>query len=245
MRRLLAKGDPRVLTLGIAGLVAAGLWALTWASMTGMKPGPGMAPMAPAVGIWLTMMAAMMLPAMTPMLAVYTGLAAREDRGGRLALRVALFGLGYFALWALVAIAMAFGQQWLAATPWFTMAGTQATPIAAGALIIAAGLWQLTPVKHTCLTHCREPLIFLMAHWRDGIRGAFPTGLHHGLYCVGCCIAIMGLMFVFGAMTLWSMAAIALWFLAEKVLPGAERWSRLAGWGLIAAGGAVLAVNLI
>lgn len=238
--------DPRVVTLGVATLAAAGLWALSWASMRGMAgmDGMAMAPMAPPVLMWLTMMAAMMLPAMAPMMAVYAGLAAKEDRGARLALRVALFGLGYFALWGVVAAAMAFGQVWLAATPWFTMAGTQAGPVAAGVLLAAAGAWQLTPVKHTCLTHCREPLVFLMAHWREGLAGAFPVGLHHGLYCVGCCIAIMGLMFVFGAMKLWWMAVIALWFLAEKVLPGAGTWGRWAGWGLITAGAVTLAGTL-
>lgn len=247
--------DPRVVTLALAALTAGALWVALWTSMSGMDAMGAMdgadhmggmaAPMAPPVLMWLLMMAAMMLPAMAPMMAVYAGLAAKEDRGARLALRIGLFTLGYFALWAGVAVLLALAQTRLAGTPWFTMAGTQAGPLAAGVLLVAAGLWELTPVKHTCLTHCREPLIFLMAHWREGLKGAFPVGLHHGVYCVGCCIAIMGLMFVFGAMTLWWMAAIAVWLLAEKVMPGEGIWAGVTGWILLTAGAAVLLYEVV
>ena len=163
----------------------------------------------------------------------------------RLALRIGLFLAGYFVLWAGFSVAAALGQLALRDSAWFTMGGTLALPFAAGILLIAAGAYQFTPVKEFCLAHCRHPLTYLMSHWREGLRGAFPVGARHGLYCFGCCIALMGLMFVFGAMNVAWMAAIALYFLAEKVLPRAEIWSRIAGALMIAAGAVTLANELI
>ena len=114
-----------------------------------------------------------------------------------------------------------------------------------GVLMLVAGIWQFTPVKDACLIHCRHPISFLLGHWREGTGGAFPMGLHHGLYCVGCCIAFMGLMFVFGAMNVLWMAVIAAYFVAEKTAPAAEIWSRWVGIFLCVAGVATLAYALI
>lgn len=186
--------------------------------------------------MWVLMMAAMMLPSMAPIMAVYAGLAIKEDRGLRLVLRVSLFTAGYFLLWAIFSIAAALAQLAWRNSEWFTMGGTLAVPTAAGILMLIAGAYQLSPVKEFCLRHCRHPLTFLLSHWREGLSGAFPVGLRHGLYCFGCCVAFMGLMFVFGAMNIWWMAVIALYFLAEKIVPYAETWSRIAGFVLIGAG---------
>jgi predicted metal-binding membrane protein len=261
--------DPRAVTLAVVALLATGLWLALWLSMGGMAmeaapsqgmqamPGmPGMA-MGPASGpasvgwsaglvlstvaMWLLMMAAMMLPAMAPMMAVYAGLAAKEDRGAVLALRIGLFALGYFLLWAAFSVVAALGQLALRDSGWLAMGGTMATPVAAGVLLLIAGAHQFTPVKDICLRHCRHPLAFLMVHWREGVRGAFPVGARHGVYCFGCCIAFMGLMFVFGAMNVLWMAAIALYFLAEKVLPHERVWGRAVGVLLLAAGAVTLA----
>jgi predicted metal-binding membrane protein len=253
--------DPRTVTVATAVLVSAGLWLALWKGMGGMAAIPEMAagtamPGMPApdwsaatvgstVAMWLMMMAAMMLPAMAPMLAVYVGLAAREDRGAALATRVALFALGYFLLWALFSLAAAIGQLALRDSAHFTMGGTLATPAATGALLLVAGAWQFTPVKDLCVRHCRHPLHYLMVHWREGTRGAFAVGARHGLYCFGCCIAFMGLMFVFGAMNVLWMAAIATYFLAEKVLPRERLWGRAAGALLLVAGAAVLIREVI
>ncbi len=256
--------DPRALTVGVTVLVASGLWIALWQSMAAMPmsamqadPMPGMAMEAMAtdsappdwsaglvvstVAMWLLMMAAMMLPAMAPMLAVYAGLSAKEDRGTALALRITLFALGYFLLWAAFSVAAALGQLALRDSAWFTMGGTHATPAAAGVLLLIAGAHQFTSVKDLCIRHCRHPLAYLMVHWREGLRGAFPLGARHGVYCFGCCIAFMGLMFVFGAMNVLWMAVIALYFLAEKVLPNERVWGRAVGAGLLAAGAAMLA----
>ena len=214
------------------------------ASMPGMTrpPPPGWSAglVASTVAMWLLMMAAMMLPAMAPMLAVYAGLAAKENRGGVLALRIALFALGYFVLWGVFAVAAALGQLALRDGAWLNTGGTVATPAAAGVLLLIAGAHQFTSVKDLCLRHCRHPLAYLMMHWREGLRGAFPVGARHGLYCFGCCVAFMGLMFVFGAMNILWMAVIALYFLAEKVLPHERVWGRAVGAMLLVAGAAML-----
>ena len=225
------------------------------AAMTGMggmamdMPGMSMNPadwsfgtISITVAMWVLMMAAMMLPAMAPVTAIYAGLAAKEDKGMRLALRIGVFLMGYLSLWIGFSVFAALGQLGLRGSEWFTMGGTLALPFAAGILLIVAGAYQFTPVKEFCLAHCRHPLTYLMSHWREGLEGAFPVGARHGLYCFGCCIALMGLMFVFGAMNVIWMAVIALYFLAEKVLPKAEIWGKLAG-GLMIAAGAVTLVN--
>jgi predicted metal-binding membrane protein len=105
-----------------------------------------------------------------------------------------------------------------------------------GAILIAAGVYQLTPFKGACLTHCRTPLGFLMSHWRDGTAGALRMGMAHGAYCLGCCWALMCVLFVVGVMTLLWVAAIAIFVLVEKVGPAGAIVSRVAGVVLIAFG---------
>ena len=179
------------------------------------------------------------------MVSVYAGLAAKEHRGWLLVVRILSFFMGYFALWAVVSIALALVQLGLRDSVHFSEGGTQATPVMAGLLLIAAGLYQMTAIKDLCLEHCRSPMAFLLSHWREGLRGAFPMGLRHGLYCVGCCIAIMGLMFVLGAMNPWWMAVIAAYFVAEKLLPAAERWTKGIGIALITLGCVVISYAFI
>lgn len=238
--------DPRLVTLLSVGLASALLWWMLAASMGGMvmasDPTPGV--LAGTAFMWIVMMLAMMLPAMAPVLVQYARLAAMETTGAALALRVTLFGAGYFALWGGVSVVLAGMQLAFARTDFFTMGGTLATPLAAGGLMIVAGVWQFTPVKDVCLAHCRRPLAYLIAHWREGMRGAFPMGAGHGAYCVGCCVALMGLMFVFGAMNVAWMAIIALWFVAEKIAPGADRWTRPVGAALVVSGIATVLVSL-
>ncbi|MEL6477831.1 MAG: DUF2182 domain-containing protein [Pseudomonadota bacterium] len=232
---------------GMAGMTGAGMGAMAGMDMPGMSMDPTdwrFSTLAETSSMWLLMMAAMMLPAMAPVMAIYSGVAAKEDRGLRLAARIGLFTSGYFLLWAAVSIALAMVQLGLRGSSLFTMGGTQAVPIAAAGLMVAAGLYQLSPIKDACLRHCRHPLTYLLTHWREGMGGAFLVGANHGVYCVGCCIVFMGLMFVFGAMNVWWMALIALYFLAEKIAPQAERWGRWAGYALIA-GGAALAITTL
>lgn len=231
--------------------LAAAMWWMMWAHMGNANPSEmtmmvnwSAKSLTGTSAMWMFMMLAMMLPAMVPMVATYALISRNEVNGIALGLRVVVFAAGYFSLWAAFSIAAAFFQTALAQTPWFEAGGTQALPVASGVLLIAAGTWQLTPVKDTCLRHCRSPITFLLAHWKSGLKGAFPVGLHHGAYCVGCCGMIMGLMFVFGAMTVWWMALLALYFVAEKTMPRAETWGRYAGIVLIGAGLYVLAESL-
>ncbi|MEM7547000.1 MAG: DUF2182 domain-containing protein [Pseudomonadota bacterium] len=196
------------------------------------------------MSMWVLMMAAMMLPAMAPVMSVYASVSAKEDRGMRLALRITLFTLSYFTLWAVFSLAAALAQLALRDSAWFTMSGTLAVPLLAGVLMIVAGGYQFTALKDVCLRHCRHPLQYLLSHWKGGLGGAFPVGFRHGLYCFGCCIAFMGLMFVFGAMNVWAMAAIAVYFLAEKILPGAEIWGKITGGLLVAGGAAMIGLNI-
>jgi len=237
---------PAAITILMTILMAIALWVMMIMMMGLGFSDTGMNMQMPAgwsVGLvigtaimWLLMMLAMMLPSMVPMLAIYATLSAKEDSGLRLAIRITSFGAGYFGLWAIFSIAMSILQLVLRDTPGFTEYGTQATPMIAGILMIIAGLYQMTAIKNKCLLHCQRPIVYLMSHWRGGLRGAFPLGFHHGLFCVGCCWVFMGLMFVFGSMTVWWMAVLAIYFVAEKILPRADVWSKAVGVLLIIAG---------
>jgi predicted metal-binding membrane protein len=110
-----------------------------------------------------------------------------------------------------------------------------------GGILIAAGIYQWTPLKRACLTSCRSPLAFIMTEWRDGRTGAWVMGLRHGLYCVGCCWVLMALLFVAGVMNLAWVVAISAFALVEKIVPGGDRVGRVAGFGLVAAGLLVIA----
>jgi predicted metal-binding membrane protein len=110
------------------------------------------------------------------------------------------------------------------------------SPALGGALLIAAGVYQLTPLKEVCLARCRSPLGWLMTEWREGVGGAFRMGLGHGAYCLGCCGILMGLLFVTGVMNLLWVAVIAAFVLVEKVAPAGVLVGRVAGVALIAAG---------
>jgi predicted metal-binding membrane protein len=115
----------------------------------------------------------------------------------------------------------------------------------AAVMLVAAGLWQLTPLKRACLRRCRSPVQFLTARRRSGAVGALAMGMEHGRYCVGCCWLMMALLFVGGIMNLYWIAGLALYALAEKLLPGGERIARIAGAALLASGLALLAAVVL
>jgi predicted metal-binding membrane protein len=119
------------------------------------------------------------------------------------------------------------------------------SPLLAGGLLVAAGVFQWTPLKRACLAACRSPLSFLMTAWREGRAGAFVMGFRHGLYCLGCCWALMALLFVAGVMNLLWVAAIAVVVLVEKVVPRGDLVGRLAGVVFVAAGGLLVARGFI
>lgn len=190
-------------------------------------------PFRSAMAIWALMSVAMMLPTAAPAIDVYVRLSRRLE--AQRAAHVAAFAGGYVAAWAALAalagaLQVALGARVAAAAP---------SGILAGGLLVLAGLYQLTPLKQACLTLCRNPLAIFMGHWREGIGGTFAMGLHHGAVCIGCCWALMGLMFLAGAANLAWMAALGLAMLLEKAAPGAVPAGRLAGLAM-ALGGAAL-----
>ena len=173
-----------------------------------------------AFAMWLLMMVAMMLPSATPMILLYGRLARGARAQGATMAPTAIFACVYLAVWAGFS-ALAALAQWLlvrsgAVSELSLALGDRRV---GGALLIAAGLYQATPLKRACLQNCRSPMSFLMRFWRPGWAGAARLGLTHGSYCLGCCALLMALLLVFGVMNLVWVAALALFVLAEKVLP--------------------------
>ncbi len=234
----------------VAGFLV--LAALAWlalgamGSMGAMAPPPwGAARAALTFTMWSVMMVAMMAPTLLPTLRVFVRL-AEERRAGRLggaAVSPAFFASGYLAVWIGFS-ALATGVQWaLDRVGVLSSHGALAGPVPAGLVLLAAGLYQLTPLKEVCLRHCQSPLGFLLQRWREGARGAAGMGLRHGLFCVGCCWALMLLMFVGGTMSLAWMAGLTLYVLAEKLAAPFAWLSTATGAALGLTGLGLLAVG--
>ncbi|MCD9120548.1 DUF2182 domain-containing protein [Cupriavidus sp. UGS-1] len=206
-----------------------------------MMAGMGMAmPWTAADGLytfamWVVMMIGMMAPAAAPVMLIYAGL-QRRRQGKRLPATVVCFGLGYLAVWVGFSAAITLVQWGLHETMLLSPAMAISSRVAGGAILSLAGLYQLTPWKRACLTHCRSPLGFLMTNWRDGKRGALTMGIRHGAFCLGCCWALMAVLFVTGVMALLWVTALALLVLLEKAGPAGLQVARLSGIVLIAAG---------
>jgi predicted metal-binding membrane protein len=213
-------------------LLAAVAWALTDDRMSGMDAGPGTDPgtLGFFIGVWVVMMAAMMFPSIAPMVLMHVRI--REGRGARgeaiPAATTPLFVAGYLVSWAGAGLAgyalYALGSELFGDTFSWDNAG----PYLAGGIILAAAVYQLTPLKDVCLRHCRNPLMFVMQHWRPDRLGAVRMGVIHGGYCVGCCWALMAALFALGVMSIGWMAFIAALIAIEKLL----RWKRVANRGI-------------
>jgi predicted metal-binding membrane protein len=163
--------------------------------------------------MWAVMMVAMMTPSASPMILTYARIAS--GRGGHLLWKTSMFAAGYLFLWTVFSAAATMLQTALLHAAIITNA-LVATPIAGGVILIAAGAYQLSPLKNACLGHCRSPISFFMTRWRDGALGAFWIGVAHGWFCVGCCWLLMALLFVVGVMNLAWVAAISAFVLLEK-----------------------------
>lgn len=213
-------------------------------SAHGMRAPAGWSPQYFAVmaGMWIVMMAAMMLPTATPMILLHATLARRRHVLQRAALAAnGLFVLGYVAVWSAFALGATVLQWALAEAALLSPMMQASSKGLAGALLVAAGIYQFTPLKQACLRNCRSPLDFIMSHWRNGPAGAYAMGLRHGAYCLGCCWTLMLLLFVGGVMSLAWIAGLASFVLVEKLAPYGHWTTRLAGVALLGWGAVVLA----
>jgi predicted metal-binding membrane protein len=190
--------------------------------------------------MWAVMMVGMMLPSAAPTLLLYAALARKSDSSGSVALRVYAFAAGYLAIWTLFSLLATTLQRVLAAALVLSPMMEVQSRAWAGGLLVLAGVYQFTAAKRACLTACRSPVEFITRHWRPGRSGAFRMGLEHGLYCLGCCWALMLLLFVGGVMNLWVIAAITLFVLLEKAAPLGAQAGRLSGALLLLLGAWVL-----
>lgn len=190
--------------------------------------------------MWWLMMIAMMVPSAAPTILLYGALNSNQGR-----LAPLLFVSGYLTAWAAFSLLATAAQGTLAAlgliSPMFM---TLATPWLGGAFLISAGLYQFTPLKTACLNHCRGPVEALTRHRRTGRAAAFRMGLLHGRFCLGCCWALMSLLFVGGVMNIWWILGITLYVAIEKLAPNGDRIARPLGVGLIVAGLALLLRSL-
>jgi predicted metal-binding membrane protein len=247
----------RVIVLGSLGLVVALAWAwLLLGAGIGMEEmdmgGGQIMLMLPewsfgyglvVFAMWAVMMVAMMLPSAAPVTLLVANIARkRAAAGGAFGTGTTLFVLGYLAVWCGFAAAATLLQWGLDEVGLMSDTMALANRIGAGVMLVAAGIYQWTPLKEACLRHCRSPLDFLLFHWREGGLGALVSGIGHGAYCLGCCWMLMALLFVGGVMNLAWIAAIALLVLIEKTVPGGSWVGRAIGAVLVIWGAVTLAM---
>jgi predicted metal-binding membrane protein len=216
--------------VGMGGIAASGMAGSDWT----------WAAFAAFLLAWTVMMAAMMFPSAAPMLLVYRAVSAKRASRRGSVVATWIFAAAYFGIWIAAGV-----------LTWFTVrigsdlagsldAGSRRTwaPLLLGGTLIAAGLYQLTPLKRVCLGRCRSPLGFVAEHWRGGFRGAAQMGVHHGVFCLGCCWALFAVLVAAGVMSLAWMLLLTLVVFAEKVWP-------LGAWGSRAIGAAFLALGAL
>jgi predicted metal-binding membrane protein len=214
---------------GMAGMAMSGIAADGW-SLGGAVA---------FLAVWTVMMAAMMLPAAAPMIFMFAAAQARREQ--HVAIPTWIFVAGYMLVWAaaglLVYVLVQLGSEF--ATNLDPPQRSKWAPLALGATLGVAGLYQFTAVKHICLSHCRSPLAFVAQHWRDGRVGALGMGLRHGLYCLGCCWALFAVLVATGVMSVAWMLLLTLVVFVEKLLPRGRRFEGALGVVLVALGIAV------
>jgi predicted metal-binding membrane protein len=220
----LAAARARIGLVAAAATLAGLGWWWTVGQMRGMDNGPwtGLGTFGWFLGIWVVMMAAMMLPSAAPTMALYSRMA-----GPRTPLAPVVFVAGYLLTWAVtgvIAYAAANAASWSGSD---ALGWDRAGRWVAGATLLAAAAYELTPLKDVCLAKCRSPLGFLLGSWRGGWFGALRMGAENGAWCVGCCWALMASLFALGVMSIGWMAFVAALIAVEKLLP----WRRVATYG--------------
>jgi predicted metal-binding membrane protein len=210
---------------GMGGMAMAGMPAGGWSFAGAIT----------FVALWTVMMAAMMLPAAAPMILIFAS--AQTQRAGAV-VPTWIFVAGYLFVWALAGVlvyaAVQIGSD--IATQLTSLERARWAPLALGATLVTAGLYQFTPMKRICLTRCRSPFAFVALYWRDGRLGALRMGMRHGAYCLGCCWALFAVLVAAGVMSLaWMLLLTAVVFV-EKVLPDGQRAASLIGLALVGLG---------
>ena len=218
------------------GAIAAAAWAYMIYEARGMNvtgvceclgmqmardngSGSSIAMLVPLFLMWAGMMVAMMLPSAAPMILTFAAVSRNRRRQERSYVPVTIFVTGYVAIWTAFSLLAAFAQWLLHRQALLSPAMASRSAWLGGVLLLAAGVFQFTPLKHACLTQCRAPFDFIMTRWREGAGGAFRMGVEHGLFCTGCCWALMGLLFVAGVMNILWIAVLSLIVGLEKLLP--------------------------
>ena len=215
----------------LAIATAAWIWMIREArdlSITGMCECLGMqmggtgvsaGTLLPLFLMWAGMMVAMMLPSAMPMMLTFAAVSRNRRKQERPYVPVAIFVAGYIVIWTAFSLVAAAAQWVLHRQALLSPGMVSRSAWLGGLLLLAAGIFQFTPLKHSCLARCRAPFEFIMTRWREGAGGAFRMGVEHGLFCAGCCWALMGLLFVAGVMNILWIAALSLIVGLEKLLP--------------------------
>lgn len=241
--------DRLIVAVGLAGVVVlAWLYLVAGAGIDMSMAGMPMEPMpwspfyaALMFAMWWVMMIAMMVPSAAPTVLLFTAIKRKQGAPVNPSAEACVFLGGYLLIWAGFSLVAALAQWGLERAGLLSMAMASTSAVFAGVILLAAGLYQLTPIKSACLRYCQSPVLFLSRHWRPGAMGALRMGLRHGGYCVGCCWFLMALLFVSGVMNLVWIAGIACYVAFEKLLPFGHRLSRAAGVVLMFSGAIVLA----
>jgi len=242
----------RVVVLSSLAAITTLSWAYLWGiardpmamCMVNMHPWT-MRDLSALFGMWAIMMIAMMMPAASPMILAFAGVNRGRRQQSLSYVSTSAFVLGYLGAWTIFSLAAMLAQEALHSAALLSSMGTSTSTTLGGALLAGICAFQFTPLKNTCLRHCRSPLGFILTEWRDGTRGALQMGVRHGVYCVGCCWLLMGLLFVAGVMNLWWVAAISGLVLLEKVASAGLRIERITGLLLVVWGGCLLARALV
>ncbi len=217
---------------------ALATWIVTVQRMRGMDAGPGtdLGGLGWYLGVWVTMMAAMMLPSVAPMVLLFDRISAERARRSKPYVPTWVFAASYLAVWTVYGLAAYAVYRGVRALDLEFLDWNRDGPYVAGSLIALAGLYELTPLKNVCLRHCRSPMHFLLGGWRDGVRGAIRMGVEHGAYCVGCCLGLVLVLFALGVMSILWMAVVAALIFAQKVLPRGDVLSRVFAVAFVAVG---------
>jgi predicted metal-binding membrane protein len=187
--------------------------------------------------MWVVMMAAMMLPSVTPMVLIFTRVNRQFQAQDKQFVRTWIFVAGYLSAWTGFSLLATLGQWALHAAALMTDMMATTSAILGGGVLIAAGVYQWTPATQVCLAHCRSPLTFLLSGWQSGAWGAYRMGITHGAYCTGCCWLLMALLFAVGVMNLAWIVGLSVFVLLEKTLPRGIWIARGSGVLLVALGG--------